>query len=68
MSVDEDTNILSYTVAGNISEYAVLSVQYAVGTGLMKEKTDICINPKDNATRAKIAAILQRFLEINKWL
>lgn len=62
----EDTNILSYTDAESISEYAVEAVQYAAGAGLMKGKTETTINPKDNATRAEIAAILQRFIEANK--
>jgi hypothetical protein len=41
-------------------------MQYAVGSGLMKGKTETSINPEDFATRAEIAAILQRFLEANK--
>ena len=32
----------------------------------MKGKTESTLNPKDNATRAEIAAILQRFIEANK--
>ena len=66
VSVGESTNILSYTDAESISEYAIASMQYAVGSGLMKGKSDSTINPKDVATRAEIAAILQRFLEANK--
>ena len=66
VSVGENTNILSYTDAESISEYAISAMQYAVGSGLMKGKTETSINPQDNATRAEIAAILQRFLEANK--
>ena len=66
VSVGENTNILSYTDAESISEYAISAMQYAVGSGLMKGKTESTINPKGNATRAEIAAILQRFLEANK--
>ena len=66
VSVGENTNILSYTDFDEISEYAIEAIQYAVGSGLMKGKTESTINPKDNATRAEIAAILQRFLEANK--
>ncbi|MBS7331962.1 MAG: S-layer homology domain-containing protein, partial [Eubacteriales bacterium] len=62
VSVGESTNILSYTDAESISEYAISAMQYAVGSGLMKGKTETSINPQDNATRAEIAAILQRFL------
>ena len=66
MSVGENTNILSYTDAESISEYAVPAVMYAVGAGLMKGRTESTINPSENATRAEIAAILQRFLETGK--
>lgn len=66
VSVGESTNILSYTDAESISEYAISAMQYAVGSGLMKGKTESTINPLDNATRSEIAAILQRFIEANK--
>lgn len=65
-SIGENTNILSYSDYNEISEYAISSVKYAVGSGLMKGKTDFTINPKDNTTRAEIATILQRFIENNK--
>ncbi|MGM9551004.1 MAG: leucine-rich repeat protein, partial [Clostridia bacterium] len=66
VSVGEDTNVLSYTDAEKISEYAITSVQYAVGAGMMNGKTNTTINPQDNATRAEVATILKRFLEANK--
>ncbi len=66
VSVGESTNILSYTDAESISEYAISAMQWACGSGLMKGKTETSINPQDNATRAEIAAILQRFIEANK--
>ena len=66
VSVGENTNILSYSDAESVSEYAVASMQYVVGSGLMKGKSATTLNPKDYATRAEIAAILQRFIEANK--
>jgi len=66
VSVGENTNILSYDDFDNISEYAIASMQYTCGSGLMKGKTNTTLNPKDNATRAEIAAILHRFIEANK--
>ena len=66
VSVGENTNILSYTDAESISEYAIAPVQYAVGSGSMTGKSDSTLNPLDNATRAEIAAILHRFVEANK--
>ncbi len=66
VSVGENTNILSYDDALDISAYAIPSMQYAVGSGLIKGKSESTLNPKDNATRAETAAILQRFIEANK--
>ena len=66
VSVGESTNILSYEDSAAVSEYAIASVQYSVGSGLMKGKTEKTLNPKDNATRAEIAVILNRFIEANK--
>ena len=57
---------LHFDDSDEIFEYAVTSMNWAVGTGLMKGKTPATINPKDNATRAEVAAILQRFIENNK--
>lgn len=66
VSVSENTNIFSYDDAESISKYAVASMEYAVGSGLIQGKSATTLNPKDNATRAEIAAILQRFIEANK--
>lgn len=66
VSVGASTNILSYNDFADISEYAVPSVQYAMGSGLLEGRTETELNPKDNATRAEAAAILHRFIEANK--
>ena len=57
---------LHFDDSDEIFDYAVTAMNWAVGTGLMKGKTPATINPKDNATRAEIAAILQRFMESYK--
>ena len=57
---------LHFEDADEIFEYAITSMNWAVGTGLMNGRTETTINPKDNATRAEIATILQRFMENNK--
>ena len=61
--VGDSTNILSYDDYNDISEYAIPSMQWAAGSGLMVGKTDITLNPKDNATRAEAAAVFMRFVE-----
>ena len=47
-------------------KYAIEAIQYAVGIGLMKGKTETTLNPQDNATRAEISSILKKFIEANK--
>ena len=63
VSVGEETNILSYDDAFDISEYAIPAMQYTIGAGIIGGKTIGTVNPKDNATRAEIAVILHRFIE-----
>ena len=65
VSVGENTNILSYDDVHHVSEYAIGAMQYAVGSGLIKGKTESALNPLDNATRAEAAAILERFIKAN---
>ena len=62
VSVGEDTNILSYEDAFNISEYAIPAIQWACGAGIM-QGDGAKLDPQGNATRAQVAAMLMRFLE-----
>lgn len=66
VSVGDNTNILSYEDFDEISDYAISSMQYACGSGLIKGRTESTLNPKENATRVEIAALLHRFMELNK--
>ena len=66
VSVGEETNILSYDDAFDISEYAIPAMQYTIGADIINGKTISTVNPKDNATRAEIAVILHRFIEKTK--
>ena len=63
VSIGEETNILSYDDAFDISEYAIPAMQYAVGAGIINGKSISTLNPKDNVTRAEIAVIIHRFTE-----
>lgn len=62
VSVGEDTNILSYDDAFDISDYAYEALQWAVGDGIMGGMTESTIAPQNLATRAQVAAMLHRFL------
>lgn len=63
-SVGENTNILSYDDAFDISEYAYSAIQWMVGAGLLKGETESTINPQGNCTRAQVSTILMRYLEM----
>ena len=63
VSVGEDTNILSYADASAISEYAIPAMQWGCGSGIMGGYSDGTLKPTSGATRAHLAAFLQRFCE-----
>lgn len=63
VSVGEDTNILSYDDAQSISSYAIPAIQWACGAGVVTGKSGSKLDPKSNATRAEVAAMLMRFCE-----
>lgn len=58
VSVGEDTNILSYTDAFGIGEYAIPGVQWACGAGVMSGYSDGRLNPHGQATRAHTVKML----------
>ena len=60
VSVGEDTNILSYSDAPEVSEYAVPAMQWACGAGIVEGYGDV-LDPTGNATRAQAATMLMRF-------
>ncbi len=64
-AVNMAENLSSFADSDEISEYAVSALNWAVGCGLINGRTSSTLNPQDNATRAEIATILQRFLKIN---
>ena len=63
VSIGEDTNILSYADAMQASEYAIPALQWAVGAGVLNGKSGNLLAPTGTATRAEIAAIMQRWCE-----
>ena len=61
-SIGADTNILSFTDAVSVSEYAVPALQWACGAGIL-QGADGALLPTHPATRAQTAAILHRFCQ-----
>ena len=62
VSIGEDTNILSYKDALDISDYAYPALQWACGVGIMNGDSGY-LSPNGPATRAQVAAMLVRFVE-----
>ena len=61
VSVGEETNILSYDDAFEISEYAYEAFQWGCGAGIINGKTATTLAPQDMVTRAEVATMLMRF-------
>ncbi len=56
--------LANYDDFGAVSDYAVEAIKYAVGSGLMKGRTDRTLNPRENVTRAEAATLIMRFVEM----
>ncbi|NLH00744.1 MAG: hypothetical protein GX488_02375, partial [Clostridiales bacterium] len=63
VSVGDDTNILSFNDALSISNYAYPAMQWACGNGIINGDTAGNLNPGGYATRAEVAAMLERFIQ-----
>ena len=63
VSVGEDTNLIGFKDAGQVSEWAAPAVRWAVGVGLLKGDAAGCLRPLDQAARSEFAALLMRYVE-----
>lgn len=63
VDVNVDGNIYKFADYGQISSWAIDSMSWACGVGLITGTGNNCLDPKGNATRAQMATILQRFLQ-----
>mgnify|MGYP001175049674 CR=1 FL=1 len=64
VSAGEDTNILSFDDAFAVSEYAIPSMQWACGSGMVHgiaRDGRMLLAPRDTTTRAQTATLLMRF-------
>jgi len=57
-------DLSGFTDAGLVSAYAMDAVKWAAALGLIQGKGEDNIEPAAYATRAEIAAIIQRYLDI----
>ena len=58
-------SLSEFSDAASVSTYAVNAMQWAVANGIVNGSNGK-LNPKSNATRAEVAAILMRFCEMGK--
>lgn len=63
VSIGEETNILSYNDASDISDYAYSSLQWACGSCIINGDDNGNLNPESSASRAETAAMLQKFIK-----
>ena len=66
VSIGEDTNILSYADAFDVSDWAVPALQWACGAGVIGGKPGGVLDPAAPATRAEVAVMLMQFCELDK--
>jgi Spy/CpxP family protein refolding chaperone len=57
-------SLAAFTDASSVSDWALPSMQWAVGVGVIGGMGDGTINPQGNTTRAQIARVMQQFCEI----
>ncbi len=65
LSAGNGTNLSSFKDASSVSKYAVTAMQWTCGAGLIAG-SDSNVMPAGGATRAQVAAILQRFESLKK--
>ena len=65
VSIGEDTNILSYADAFDVSGYAISALRWACGAGIISSTGDgSTLTPQGETTRAQAATVLMRFCEL----
>lgn len=62
--LNAEISSLSFRDANKISDFAKESITWAVSKGIMKGNSDSTLNPSGLATRAEVATMLQRFIEL----
>ncbi len=60
VSIGDNTNILSYKDAAEVSEYALPALQWACGAGVVNGYPDGTLAPKASITRAEFAAVINK--------
>ena len=60
VSAGADVDLLAYADGADVSDYAVEPMRWAIGAGIVGGYEDGTLRPAASATRAEVAAIMQR--------
>ena len=66
IEVNEDANLSDYLDSGDISDWALPAMKWAVETGIIKGVGGGKLAPKNTATRAEAATMLKWYAALNK--
>ena len=61
---DISGDLSDFSDNASMSAYAVDAMKWAVGNGIVTGKYDNCIDPQGIATRAEVAVMLQRLIDL----
>lgn len=62
---ESSQDVSSFSDSANVSNYAQTAVKWAVENGILRGDDQGQLNPKNDATRAEVAALIQRYCELN---
>ena len=63
LSLDVDADLSAYTDAGQVSDWALDAMKFAVGLKVINGTSATTLDPAGTATRAQMAQILMNFLQ-----
>ena len=63
VSAGSDVDLASYADGADVSDYAQAPMRWAIASGIIGGYTDGTLKPRNTATRAEVAAIMQRMIE-----
>ena len=63
VTIDKGTTLSAYADGSEVSSYAAEAMRWAISIGIVTGYEDGTLRPKDTASRAEVAAIMQRLIE-----
>ena len=63
VSAGSSVDLTAYTDGANVADYAAEAMRWAIAVGLVNGYEDNTLRPRNTATRAEVAAIMQRMVQ-----